>query len=179
LNYYEQMVGARIKSKRVALGLKQEHLAAKVCTDQSRVSRWENGHALPDPEFRPSLLKELGLTEAGLFGIDSSHLPASPPKTIADMTPADLEALVARASKRDGTINFELGKARATIKELEDQINLLPGDFWTVWKKVESPLREAFLFFVTGNVGYLEGPGLPEGLSRALKNFRRDLLDPD
>lgn len=149
MNYYEQLVGGRIRTRRDELGLSQEQLGQKIGADQSRVSRWEKAHSLPDKEYRKELLRVLGFTEIQLFGIAP---PAAPPTTISDMTPTELEALVARASKRDGTINLEVERLRKKLEPIQEIADS--------WKDQPPAIRAACLFFVTRDkslVSFLPG----------------------
>jgi transcriptional regulator with XRE-family HTH domain len=92
LDYYEKLIGHRIRQRRIDCGFKnQEELAAKLGADQSRVSRWESGQALPDKKYRPALLQVLKTSEQDLFGFTEEN---SRPSSQAKLSPSQMKHLI-------------------------------------------------------------------------------------
>lgn len=115
--------------------------------EPSRVGKWEAGMALPRGKLRDKLLTILRIDEAALFGLTATD--PQPAATVGDMTPADLEALVARASKRDGEINLEIARLKKEIVDLKASIH--PA-IWEKWNdpQTSSEMKVLCLFFLTG-----------------------------
>ena len=63
-------VGIKIVSLRKSLGCSQEKLAEILCISPQAISKWENGHALPDTSLLPVLAQVFGCS------IDSIIMPA-------------------------------------------------------------------------------------------------------
>ena len=63
-------VGIKICSFRKKTGLSQEKLAEKLCISPQAISKWENGHSLPDTSLLPVLAQIFGCT------IDDMIMPA-------------------------------------------------------------------------------------------------------
>ena len=57
----------RIKEMRIAAGLTQAELAAKINVNQTAVSQWERGTALPSCDKLPEIAEALGCTIDELF----------------------------------------------------------------------------------------------------------------
>lgn len=137
---FKELVGKRIRAKREALGYStQAALAKAIGVDRTRVAKWEAGNNLPTGELKATLLRLLNTSESELFTIDVP--PPASPATIAEMTPAEMEALVARASKRDGSINLELEK----LRKREKPIKVIAD----AWESRTPEIKAACLFFAT------------------------------
>ena len=57
-----------IRKMRLAAGLTQEELAAKVKVNQTAVSQWERGSALPSSDKLPEIAEALRCTIDELYG---------------------------------------------------------------------------------------------------------------
>ncbi len=64
-----------IRSRRLALGLEQKELAARLGVHKNAVSGWETGRSRPDFNLIPSLCRELGVSPQALFGMPEPHTP--------------------------------------------------------------------------------------------------------
>jgi transcriptional regulator with XRE-family HTH domain len=63
---FRQRVGARIRARRVELGLSQAGLARKLpggVVEGSQISRWERGDSFPSYSSMLALARALGVTE--------------------------------------------------------------------------------------------------------------------
>jgi len=56
-----------IRDKRKLVGLTQQELADKLKVDQTAISQWERGEAMPRAEKLPEIAKALGCTIDELF----------------------------------------------------------------------------------------------------------------
>jgi transcriptional regulator with XRE-family HTH domain len=149
LKNFKRLVGQKIKLRRLELGINsQGKLADMLGIDTARVSNYERGVHLPEGEIKSNLLHALKADES-LFDIPETL--ATPPQTVGNMTPTELEELVARASKRDGTLNFEIAKLTKRNQELEEKFTLLPENFWEAWAAASSHFRALALYFLTGS----------------------------
>ena len=61
------MTGAAIKRLRENKGMTQDELAQKIFVSNKTVSKWENGHGLPDISLMEPLAKVLGISVIELF----------------------------------------------------------------------------------------------------------------
>ena len=61
------MVALLIRDRRLEIGLSQEELAQKMGVNQTAISQWERGVALPSCEKLPDLSKALRCTIDELF----------------------------------------------------------------------------------------------------------------
>ena len=61
------ITGAAIKRLRENKGMTQEELAQKIFVSNKTVSKWENGHGLPDISLMEPLAKALGISVIELF----------------------------------------------------------------------------------------------------------------
>jgi len=106
-----------VKRMRERLGWKQPDLAAEAHLSNQMIQKIEQGKTAPSTETLDKLVRALGTHHAELFYDDT--LSKEEPSTIADMTPVELEALITKASKRDGSINLEIERLK---KRLSPQI---------------------------------------------------------
>ncbi len=145
---YKKTVGDRIAARRAELGFStQKELAMALgMKEPSRVGKWEAGMAMPRGRFRDKLLKVLRIEEETLFGLVAAA--PEPPQTVADMTPAELEALVARASKRDATINLEIARLKKELAAIHPAI-------LEKWPEASTEMKALCLFFLTGRSEFL------------------------
>ena len=61
------ITGATIKRLRENKGMTQDHLAQKIIVSNKTVSKWENGHGLPDISLMEPLAKALNISVIELF----------------------------------------------------------------------------------------------------------------
>ena len=61
------ITGAAIKRLRESNGMTQDELAQKIFVSNKTVSKWENGHGLPDISLMEPLAKALGISVIELF----------------------------------------------------------------------------------------------------------------
>lgn len=69
---------ARMRGRRLALGISQKRLARALGCAQSRVGRWETGMGAPRPEQLLEIARLLGIPVQTLIGPDSG--PADTPE---------------------------------------------------------------------------------------------------
>jgi transcriptional regulator with XRE-family HTH domain len=68
----------RFQRKRLAAGLSQKALAEQLETDPTNVSKWENGKAIPMPEFFPKLAAIFNITAEEVTHLfDADPAPAT------------------------------------------------------------------------------------------------------
>lgn len=60
-------IGALIRRQRLAIGLTQAALAARIHVSAAAVSKWERGAGTPDPAIAVALSRELGLSSDALL----------------------------------------------------------------------------------------------------------------
>jgi transcriptional regulator with XRE-family HTH domain len=161
--------GERLRQLRKAKDLTQPEMADLVGLSPRFYQDVEQGRKDPSFQKFQEILGRLKMSYGEFFG----EPPSTSHAKVGEMSAAQLEEIVARASKRDGTINLEVAQLRRENQQLKKTIADLGDDFWHVWNKGKSPLRDAFLFFLTGNVGYLEDSEVPAALSRVLKDLRK------
>jgi len=69
LGNYKKLIGQKIQDRRIEMGFSTQAAFAKaLCIDQSRVSRWESGANVPDPESKSEIMRILKCDES-LFDI--------------------------------------------------------------------------------------------------------------
>lgn len=90
------MQGARIRERRLALGMSQEDLADRIGSNQKQISRYERGENDPTGEVLISLARALNTSADWLLGI-AEH-PERPVETIDGLTEIERELL--RAFRR-------------------------------------------------------------------------------
>ena len=61
------ITGATIKRLRETKGLTQDELAQKIFVSNKTISKWENGHGLPDISLLEPLAKALNISVIELF----------------------------------------------------------------------------------------------------------------
>lgn len=154
-----------IKTQR---GLTQKEMAHAIGVSVRFYQDLEASKKQPSLETLQNALDGLDIKYEKFFGIRS--------KSVGEMGPHELEEIVARASKRDGTINLELGRLKKENDDLRSRVSSVPSEFWPVWLDKENErVRAAFLYFLTGEDGYLEGHDIPSVLLKALRRIRKDL----
>lgn len=119
----KRKLGNEVYLRRERAGLSQEQLSGKAKIANRALQRIEAGDANPTLDTLCSIAKILNCDVWELLGPIPrpafSQVSASP-KSISELTIAELEALVARASKRDGAINLQLQAVKAELQEWLD-----------------------------------------------------------
>jgi transcriptional regulator with XRE-family HTH domain len=67
----EKQFGKQISSLRRINGFTQDELASRLHVSPQAVSKWENGHSLPETALLPGLAKVFGVTVDELFGLNA------------------------------------------------------------------------------------------------------------
>jgi transcriptional regulator with XRE-family HTH domain len=128
LKTFKELVGERIKARRIALKMTQQELADSLETDQSRIARWEAGKNLPDKAFRPSLSKALSASIDEIFAVTESTPVGTP-------TQASMAQTIALLQAENDDLRASLAAFRAF------------GDILLVLKRA-SRFQQAFAMFV-------------------------------
>lgn len=103
--------GGFVQMLRKEKGYSQKELAQKVMVSDKAVSKWETGHSLPDITLLVPLSEALDVTVTEL-------LECKRMENAADLTPADVEALVKTAitfSGSEGIVKREIKRERLLI----------------------------------------------------------------
>lgn len=81
----------------------------------------------------------------------SRHLPTDKaiPPTVGEMTPDQLETLVARASKRDGAVNLEIARLKSLVESVHK-------DVLEFWSGAEDEIQSICLYLLTGKAEHLD-----------------------
>jgi transcriptional regulator with XRE-family HTH domain len=70
MNVDEKQFGRQVTSLRKRSGMTQDELAARLHVSAQAVSKWENGHSLPETALLPQLAKVFGVMIDELFGLN-------------------------------------------------------------------------------------------------------------
>jgi transcriptional regulator with XRE-family HTH domain len=111
-----QSIGANIKAKRRALGLKQEDLADKLGLTQANVSRIEASLKGPSGEMLLAVAGALGCDVRDLLGVEETKHPARE-------LDKDVKAFVLNVMERDPQFRISL---RNFVNNFDD----LPDEDW-------------------------------------------------
>ncbi len=107
--------GARLSAARVAAGLSQSQFGDLLGVDQSRVSSWERGVAVPRPEQIPRMAQLVGLDALDFLDVDQEALSLADLRLAAGLSREEL----AKAGGLDVAKyrRLELGATRRDVDE--------------------------------------------------------------
>src|SRR5579884_3258094 len=153
-------IGAAIRQARLARGWSQDVLARRIAearraaaetVDQAsvktQVSRWENGHVVPEPLTRQVLANVFSTTAEALFGVQA---PADLPRPVlvsAHVTPHTVELLRARRAVHAQT-EAAFGPAEAStlvshdLRTIDGLLQVVPDDLSTELHEVAAMIAE-------------------------------------
>lgn len=130
--------------------LSQRRLAEKAEVSPHTIFRAVSKGVRPRGDNLYKIANALGVTEADLLrSPGDADQPPPPAQTVADMTPAELEALVARASKRDNTINLENERLKA-------EVNRIPRVVSQNWAAASPETKALCIYLLSRDTTFLE-----------------------
>jgi transcriptional regulator with XRE-family HTH domain len=134
--------------------LSQRKLAEAAKVSEHTIFRAVSKGVRPRGDNLYKIADALGVTEADLLSPPPGTRPvvAEPSvtykaDTVGEMSPAELEALVSRASKRDSTINMEIAR-------LKKEIASIPPVIFEKWAGADREIQALGLYFLTGDDQY-------------------------
>ena len=136
---------------RKSLGWNAHELAEKAGIPYPTLRDIEAGYNHGREETRAAIAAALGCTMADLY-VDGTR-PRSKAHLVAEMTTAELEELVTRASKRDGSINLEIERLKS---ELADIKKAIPQLIFDIWPKAPVEVKAFVLYILSGQAEYLK-----------------------
>jgi len=156
MNLYK--VGNNIRDLRKKLLLTQEDLAQKLDVSSQAVSKWENGHCLPETQLLPLLAKSLGTTIDYLLVVDEEG-------TIEDILNTQKSIIIEPKIIRKGSIIIAgvLGDGNKTF-EIWNEFERLENDC-AIKNKKEDAGYELRMYDKNGNCDCLAGVRVEEIIS--------------